>query len=508
MKTRFGSLMTLGAVFGSLVGAVLAQRYGRRWSFLTAALGLLATWLCIGLAEHVYLSYVARFVNGFFTGFVSLVVPAHIAEMAFVTHRGTNGATHHLVITLGMLYAFAIGRFLDWDWLALCCVLPPLLLLLLTGVVVESPRWLLQHHRHQRAFQALLKVRCTGHQAEAEVEFDAIRAIFTKYNTPVAHYVMSVLVMAVQQASGVNCIMLSATSIAPTQQATNGLVLLALLQSVVSALAVPFLDLVGRRKVIVVSVIVCSTSLISLGFVYYTTPTAPPMGAGAAASSDHSPYVEPLATASTLHMTSPLTFACMAFFVAGYSVGLGPVPWILAAELTPLRNTGMELGSVCAANWASCFVTANFFSTASTMQLLGVTLWLYSGVTLTGGLFFLALLPETAHSSIEEILLIGQDVQHEPKDKRRRSKSDLTPGQEQPAAPKDDAEPSARPPQQGSRATGIALGPAIDDAPEQPQLQRSTGPGLARLSAASRRSTACKTRDASKRTRGDIKGAQ
>ncbi|KAH8039984.1 hypothetical protein HPB51_009240 [Rhipicephalus microplus] len=34
----FGSLMALGAVFGSLGGAFLTQRFGRRWSFVTSAL--------------------------------------------------------------------------------------------------------------------------------------------------------------------------------------------------------------------------------------------------------------------------------------------------------------------------------------------------------------------------------------------------------------------------------------------------------------------------------------
>ncbi|XP_037515261.2 solute carrier family 2, facilitated glucose transporter member 8-like [Rhipicephalus sanguineus] len=228
----FGSLMALGAVFGCLGGALLTQRFGRRWSFVTSALGLLATWLCIGLGHDVYLFFVARFVNGFFTGFVSLVVPAHIAEMSLIAHRGTDGATHHLVVTLGMLYTHTAGLFLDWSWLALCCAPPALLLLLLTVcLMVESPRWLLCHHRRTRALEALLSVRTAEFEATTEVEFEAIAAIFPRFKTPPAHYMLAVLVMGAQQLSGINCVLLSATNLVPREESMNSITVLALIQA-------------------------------------------------------------------------------------------------------------------------------------------------------------------------------------------------------------------------------------------------------------------------------------
>ncbi|KAL1448675.1 hypothetical protein MTO96_028193 [Rhipicephalus appendiculatus] len=406
----FGSLMALGAVFGCLGGAFLTQRFGRRWSFVTSALGLLATWLCIGLGHDVYLFFVARFVNGFFTGFVSLVVPAHIAEMSLVAHRGTDGAMHHLVITLGMLYVHTAGHFLDWSWLALCCAPPALLLLLLTAcLLVESPRWLLYHHRRQRALEALLSVRSGGFEAATEVEFEAITAIFPSYKTPPAHYMLAVLVMGAQQFSGINCVLLSATNLVPTQESMNSLTVLALVQSLVASLVVPFLDLAGRRKLLILSTVVCSGSLVTLGLVYY--PSFPTVTSGVVTTtSDASESLVPVGTASTLHQPNTATFTVQAFLVAGYSAGLGPVPWILAVELTPLRGSGMELGSVYTASWAAFFVTANYFSSSSTMRWLAVTLWVYAGLTLTSGFLFLVLLPETAYASIEDLLLVGQEV--------------------------------------------------------------------------------------------------
>ncbi|KAL3227914.1 hypothetical protein MRX96_003858 [Rhipicephalus microplus] len=333
--------MALGAVFGSLGGAFLTQRFGRRWSFVTSALGLLATWLCIGLGHDVRLFFVARFANGFFTGFVSLVVPgAHCRNVSRSSprHRRSHAPPDHH-----------------------------------TGHAVRA---------HRRPLPGLVP-------AAAEAEFEAIAAIFPNYKTSPAHYMLAVLVMGAQQFSGINCILLSSTSLVATQEYMHTLTLLALIQFLVASLVVPFLDLAGRRKLLLLSTMVCSGSLITLGVVYY--PSSPIVANGIETTTLHvSQSVVPVATASTAHQSNSATFtlqivwerhlvlvfpSVQAFLVAGYSAGLGPVPWILAVELTPLRGDGMELGSVYAASWTAFFVTANYYSTTSTLQWLVVTLW-------------------------------------------------------------------------------------------------------------------------------------
>ncbi|XP_049271229.1 solute carrier family 2, facilitated glucose transporter member 8-like [Rhipicephalus sanguineus] len=327
----FGSMLSLGAVFGSLAGALMAQLSGRRRSLYVAGIGMVASWLVIGCSRSMYYYCGARFFCGFLAGVVSIVVPAQVAEIAPVMHRGMHGAVHQLAVALGILYVYFLGRFLDWEWLAVLCAPPAVALLLLTrSFALESPRWILQMGDSLGALNTLAAARAS--KSQADIEFDAIQAVLPKYRTPVAHYLLALLLMVTQQLSGINSVIISTVSLGPESDvsapSTDSAILLALLQ---------------------------------------------------------------------------------ALFVVGFSAGLGPVPWVLAAELVPLRGTGLEFGSVCAANWAGSFVTANFVATTTTTRMIAVSLWLYGFIAITGGLISFALLPDTDCMSIEDILLIDPD---------------------------------------------------------------------------------------------------
>ncbi|KAH6932248.1 hypothetical protein HPB50_004121 [Hyalomma asiaticum] len=420
----FGSMMSLGAVFGSLAGALVTQLSGRRWSLSIAAMGLVASWLVIGFSRIMYYCCGARFFCGFLTGVVSVVVPSHIAEMAPVSQRGmyvslavdeytVEGAAHQFAVTLGILNAYFLGRFLDWDWLALSCATPAVVLMLVTrAFALESPRWILQKGDSLGALNALTAVR--GSKSQADIEFDAIQAVLPKYRTPVAHYLLALLLMVTQQLSGVNSVIISTVSLDPgldlSAPSTDSVILLALLQAVTTLVFVPFVDSLGRRKLLALSVALCWGSISYLGVVYYTSGPNRPLVIEVSTETPPD-YGEVGATtpnvASDVDNTVPLVLK--ALFVFGFSIGLGPVPWILAAELVPLRGTGLEFGSVCAANWAGSFVTANFVAITSNTRMLAVSLWLYGIIALTGGLISFALLPDTDRMSIEDILLIDPD---------------------------------------------------------------------------------------------------
>ncbi|KAH8041836.1 hypothetical protein HPB51_018630 [Rhipicephalus microplus] len=249
---------------------------------------------------------------------------------------------------------------------------------------------------------------------EADMEFDAIQAVLPKYRTPVTHYLLAILLMVTQQLSGINSVIITTVSPDPeldvSVPSTDSAILLALLQAATVLVVLPFVDTLGRRKLLVVSVAVCWGSMTYLGIIYYTYGPDRPVVIHERTKTPPDYTYEELATPDAATDTyGTLKFALKVLFVVGFSVGLGPVPWVLAAELVPLRGTGLEFGSVCAANWAGSFVTANFVTTATTSRMIAVSLWLYGCIAITGGLISFALLPDTDCMSIEDILLIDPD---------------------------------------------------------------------------------------------------
>ncbi|KAH7963065.1 hypothetical protein HPB52_019478 [Rhipicephalus sanguineus] len=91
--------------------------------------------------------------------------------------------------------------------------------------------------------------------------------------------------------------------------------------------------------------------------------------------------------------------------VAGYSIGLGPVVWILSAELVPCRNRGFYLGAATAFNWICALVVTWLFGVLRETYHYSGMGWFFSSVTFVGAMLVNYFLPETQGHSLEQILL-------------------------------------------------------------------------------------------------------
>ncbi|XP_037565185.1 facilitated trehalose transporter Tret1-like [Dermacentor silvarum] len=224
------------------------------------------------------------------------------------------------------------------------------------------------------------------------IEPQEIEAIYVKTPTPLIHYMLAVLVMLVQQFSGVNAILLFACG--PLHAgfgyaSHDTFIVLSSLQLVTTAVAAQLLDVVGRLKPLAVSVVVSTGSVMALGGVYFGVS-----------------HDEP---AFDAHLAARITVVCKVIFTIGFSLGLGPASWALAVELAPLRNNGFEFGSVCAFHWASALAIISMFSiVGTTTASLALLVFLSAAVTFAGGMTALKLLPDTRCVSLEGILLRGQ----------------------------------------------------------------------------------------------------
>jgi SP family galactose:H+ symporter-like MFS transporter len=137
------------------------------------------------------------------------------------------------------------------------------------------------------------------------------------------------------------------------------------------------IDRVGRRPLLLVSLVGMALSLFVLGLAFSLSQLSGSLG--------------------WIAVTSLMVY------VGSFAVGLGPVFWLILSEIYPLsiRGRAMSVGTV--ANWSANLIVALCFLTLT--QVLGkpATFWLYAVVTVGAWLFAFFLVPETKGKTLEEI---------------------------------------------------------------------------------------------------------
>jgi SP family galactose:H+ symporter-like MFS transporter len=90
-------------------------------------------------------------------------------------------------------------------------------------------------------------------------------------------------------------------------------------------------------------------------------------------------------------------------YVGSFAIGLGPVFWLLIAEIYPLKIRGLAMSTATMANWGANLVVALTFLTLIRFLGRSETFWFYGAVGIGGWLFAFFLIPETKGRTLEEI---------------------------------------------------------------------------------------------------------
>ena len=206
--------------------------------------------------------------------------------------------------------------------------------------------------------------------------------------------------MIFQQMSGVNAILFYASKIfeeAGINKATLVSIMFSLAQFVSTAFACLIVDRAGRRILLLIGgfgMFVCN---ICLG-VYYdlkkTTNGTASEASSTLQSFDHSIPAD--------HITW-LAIGGAVLFIILFSLGWGPLPWLLMSEVFPPRAKGLASSICTLTNWLFVFlVTKNFPSMISSFTEQG-TFWFFAGWCLLSFVFVYFLVPETKGRTLEEI---------------------------------------------------------------------------------------------------------
>lgn len=385
-----------GAMVGALGAGGLSDRFGRRWVIFATALMFVAGALLSAAATALWVLLVGRFVVGVAIGVASMLTPLYLAEIAPAHSRGAVTSLNQLCITIGILVSYLVGYALShddsgWRWMLGLGAVPGAVLAAGMLLLPESPRWLAGHGHAQDAEAVLRRLR--GQHSDVRGEMDQLRTDLRRAGGKLAPwsalFVRSVrrpLIIGVglamfQQITGINTVIYFAPQIFQAAGLTgNSAAILATagvgaVNVLLTVVSMWLIDRAGRRALLLWSLGGMAVTLctLSAGFAF---------GASALAW---------------------LTIASLAAYVAFFAVGLGPVFWLLIAEIFPLHVRGRAMSLASVSNWGfNLLITLTFLDLIDLCGRVG-TFLIYAALTVVAIIFTLALVPETKGRSLEEI---------------------------------------------------------------------------------------------------------
>jgi SP family myo-inositol transporter-like MFS transporter 13 len=190
--------------------------------------------------------------------------------------------------------------------------------------------------------------------------------------------------------------------------------LIALTNFIFTLVAFRYIDVIGRRNILLRSIPVMVIGLLTCSVAFlFIHPREP-----------ESLETEQFQASSSWSIVLLLS---MILYVAAYAVGLGCVPW-QQSELFPLRVRSLGSGLATTTNWSSNFIIGMTFLPMMSLMGSSATFLLYGIVCFVGWFFIYTIYPETAGMELEdigELLKDGWGVQQSLRDfQRRRIDSD------------------------------------------------------------------------------------
>jgi sugar porter (SP) family MFS transporter len=386
------SLLLVGAVVGALLAGRVADLLGRRLTVLiTAAIFVVGVLLAAFTPTYPVL-LVARVIIGLAVGSSSMVVPLYIGEVVPPKVRGGLVSLNQLAITSGILVSYLIDYGLsgtgNWRLMFGLAAIPAVLLF--TGMLFqkESPHWLIRQDRIDEARDVLKRVR-NSDDIEDEIrdvqevsrKQAGVRELLSPKIRPLLF--VGVLLAVFQQITGINTVIYYAPTLLQGAGFGNSAALLAnVVNGAVNVgmtiVAIWLLDRVGRRPLLL-----SGTAGMAVGMAI----TACSFLGGE-------------------HLHGALAIVAVAgllIYTGSFAIGLGPVFWLLIAEIYPLRIRGAAMSVATMANWGANFVvTISFLTLLTAIDGVGV-FFLFGFLTLVALAYFWRKVPETKGRSLQEI---------------------------------------------------------------------------------------------------------
>ncbi|QUT82203.1 D-xylose-proton symporter [Bacteroides ovatus] len=402
----------VGSIVGVLFAGILSDKLGRKLTMVISAVLFSTSALGCALSADFTQLVIYRIIGGVGIGVVSIVSPLYISEVAVAQYRGRLVSLYQLAVTVGFLGAYLVNyQLLAWaesgtqlsvDWLNKVFItevwrgmlgmetLPAILFFIIIFFIPESPRWLIVRGKELKAVNILEKIY--NSITEVKSQLKETKSVLTSETRSEWSLLMKpgifkaviigVCIAILGQFMGVNAVLYYGPSIFENAGLSGGdslfyQVLVGLVNTLTTVLALVIIDKVGRKKLVYygVSGMVVSLILIGLYFLF----------------------------GDSLGVSSLFLLIFFLFYVFCCAVSICAVVFVLLSEMYPTKVRGLAMSIAGFALWIGTYLIGQ------------LTPWMLQNLTPAGTFFLFALMcvpymlivwklvPETTGKSLEEI---------------------------------------------------------------------------------------------------------
>ena len=402
----------VGSIVGVLFAGILSDKLGRKLTMVISAVLFSTSALGCALCADFTQLVIYRIIGGVGIGVVSIVSPLYISEVSVAQYRGRLVSLYQLAVTVGFLGAYLVNyQLLAWaesgtqlsvDWLNKVFItevwrgmlgmetLPAILFFIIIFFIPESPRWLIVRGKDLKAVNILERIY--NSITEAKSQLKETKSVLTSETRSEWSLLMKpgifkaviigVCIAILGQFMGVNAVLYYGPSIFENAGLSGGdslfyQVLVGLVNTLTTVLALVIIDKVGRKKLVYygVSGMVVSLILIGLYFLF----------------------------GDSLGVSSLFLLVFFLFYVFCCAVSICAVVFVLLSEMYPTKVRGLAMSIAGFALWIGTYLIGQ------------LTPWMLQNLTPAGTFFLFAvmcvpymlivwkLVPETTGKSLEEI---------------------------------------------------------------------------------------------------------
>lgn len=399
------AIALIGCAIGALIAGDLTMRFGRKKMMLLAAVLFGICAIGLGMATDKTSFGVYRLIGGLGVGIASMISPMYIGEIAPAHMRGKLVSFNQFAIIFGMLVVYFVNFYVakthsaewnveeGWRWMFGSQIIPAGLFFFLLLFIPESPRWLAMKGRDAEAEAILAKVN--GEEAVPELMASIKKSLegndkiswIAAFKIPGAAKIIfiGILISVFQQITGINAFLYYSTALfedlgTPAELALKFTILLGIVNLAFTVLAIFSVDKFGRKPLLMIGVTGMAISMFALGTMTY------------------------------LQIQSYWALGFVLMYIASFAMSLGPVTWVLIAEMFPNAYRGVGMSIAIFFQWMANFAVSQTFPMMMDKDSYlmeqyhgGFPFWIFGIMSVLGFFFYWKMVPETKGASLEDM---------------------------------------------------------------------------------------------------------